>query len=119
MPGLSLQHRQRRLVCGTRRAAIRRLTPSTRNFSRCLPKYEAIETADDATARSDYDYDRLAIGPLVCWYAEQYALFFFWTVLPTCPRRYGPRHQALIPQNCLGRLQHLPPSWLVSVLAYL
>ena len=32
---------------------------------------------------------------------------------------YEPRHQALIPQNCLVRLQHLRPSWLVSVLAYL
>jgi len=32
---------------------------------------------------------------------------------------YEPRHQALIPQDCLVRLQHLRPSWLVSVLAYL
>ena len=37
--------------------------------------------------------------------------------LPTIHER--PRRQALIPQNCLVRLQHLRPSWLVSVLAYL
>ena len=43
----------------------------------------------------------------------------FLAVLPTSPRSYEPRHQALIPQNCLVRLQHLRPSWLVSVLAYL
>src|SRR5262245_11385618 len=80
-------------------------TPRTRNFNTCLPKYEAVKTAHDAARKGiPTIYDRVAIGP---WSAGMRS--FFLTVL---------RHQALIPQNCLVRLQHLRPSPFVSVLAY-